>query len=161
MRSYEMLAVALITRCSGEMASQQRPPQLQSVATEVARNSSISIELGSIGRELIDQHDLADAGCGVPAGGKDGYLFLARMEDAHFVLDGELVSLVPQSGAETLPYGVSKYYEGQTYSTEISIDRDSERMLGPETWDYNGRLVIRDANGQIAFTYTGTIDCGA
>ena len=97
MRICGTLAFALVTGCSNAVADQTESPLNYVVANETAMRSGASIQLDLIERGTIEKHNLYDAGCSVPAEESEGFLFIARMEDAHFLLNGKLVSLAPHS----------------------------------------------------------------
>ena len=157
MRYWWALAIAIVTGCSGDSIE-----RLNFVATNNAMEElDVAIQLEHIGPQAISKYDLSDAGCSVSTDNGERLLFISRMEDAHFLLEGDLQALVPRPGTATLPYGVSTHYDGLAYSAEITIDNDSERLVDLETSDWVGRLIIRDTEERIVFKYSGTVRCGA
>lgn len=158
MRIYTILVIALVAGCSGEAAEE---PLDYAAMNEAAEGPSIPILPDAIGPEIIADNNLSDAGCYVRAGNGEDIIFIARFEDAHFMLDGQLHTMAPHPGERTLPYGAGTHYDGLEFSSEITIDQDSELQTGPETSEYSGQLVIRDSKDRPVFEHLGTIICGA
>jgi len=161
MRISILCTLALLAGCSADVDNRSDVPVNERKLVDASKRPSVAGELEPIGMEIIALNNLSDAGCAISADDSAGILFMARMEDPHFLLNGELVALMPSPGDQALPYGVSTHYEGPGYSAKLSIDMGSQRVVGPETSDYTGSLDIRDTSDRIAFTHSGTIQCGA
>jgi len=160
MRIHAIMVLMFLTGCGGETPEQEAPVDFGAI-NEAAEGPSIPIELDPIGPEIIADNNLSDAGCHVREGDSEDLIFIARAQDAHFILDGRLRTMAPHPGEGTLPYGTGTHYDGLEFSAEISIDSDSEGLIGPETSEYSGQLVIKDSKDRLVFERVGTIICGA
>ena len=150
-------AVAIASVCSADKIEQS----VIVASNNTLEEQDVAIPLDHIESDIILKNNLSDAGCGVSIDNGARLIFISRAEDAHFLLDGNLKTLFPRRHTATLPYGVSTNYDGPAYSAEIMINYDSERPIGPETSDYGGRLIIRDAEKRIVLNYSGKVRCGA
>ena len=148
MRSLLPFAALLIASCG---TSEGEGDDIDYAAINgAAAGPAYAIELDPITFEEMDKHDILDSGCNV-IHGEGGPLLLAQRKSAHFLLDGELVTLAAHPGSGELPFGYSANYDGREYSAEIEVDLDSEVPEPPMSATYDGTLTIRDSKERVVF----------
>ena len=153
------LASLALTACSeGDPAEADTD---YAAINDSARAPAEAITPDVIRFEDIEKHELFGAGCNVLSPDGEGLLLTADESAAHFLLDGNLISLAPHPGSDDLPYGIFSHYDGLAHAVALEIDVQSKTRQAPELTIYNGRMTIHDERDRIVFAYDGKVECGA
>lgn len=158
---FTVLGIGLgLAACAG--ASEDKVPLANYTATDRAvREAGAPIELEPMGRAVLEMHNIYDAGCSIRSIEAEGILFAAFDDRAFFMIDNNVSKLAPYEVEEVLPYGVSDHYHDGDHRVGLKLDRSTEVVIGQETSEYVGGLIIRDTEERVVFEYSGVIECGA
>lgn len=76
---------------------------------------------------------------------------------AYAKIDGEMQRFAADVGSAEMPAGTRAQYFGKVYSLQLSITQDKAEDGKPA--EEEGSVVIRDAQGRVVYSGTGTIHC--
>ncbi len=142
----------------------QAPPMSDEKAVEMVNEANSKpppVELLKpqiIGAPDIEAHSLYGAGCAFAPGNSMGAIFMSLDGVGYLKLEGEIIMLASDSGANTP--GTSKF-DGKEVSVQMIADGPRLKPLQEESGRQQGQLIITDAQKREVYADRGTVQCGA
>ena len=153
---------ALLTSACGE---QRDPAQEAADVAEIRamhdNPPAVPIDPERISYSDIERNNLFGAGCGFAPANSLSVIALAQPERGFLKLDGEIVTLSPDTGGASLPLDSWQSYSGSDYAFELTRSSETGEQSSVEATSWPGSLRISDRQGKTVYEADGTLQCGA
>ncbi|MXP25160.1 hypothetical protein GRI39_03765 [Altererythrobacter indicus] len=141
-------------------ASDARDIAMVKKAQEQAKPPLQAIVPDPISWADMEENDIAGASCKYAPGTSLGTRVIAMPEVAYVKLNGKLVRLARDIGAQKLPLDTWSQYDGKSYSLKLSISGDG-RSAEDGTTSYDGSVILKDPYNRIVYDGSGLAQCGS
>ena len=108
----------------------------------------------------MEVNDLLGLACSYAPGTSMGARVIARETDAYMKINGEMVRFAADPGSRELPAKTRTLYNGRQYSLRLAIEGAVAEGESEGT-TYEGTMWLYDRWDRVAYTGTGTVNCGA
>lgn len=166
MRALAVLALGLLAACGDGLSDAEKQAKDEADVAfienlEPKNPPPEPIDPQPIGYPDIEQHQIYGASCAFAPGDGIGAVLIAEDQSAWLKLEGRMLRLASDPGSAKNPFGTWAHYDGKEYSARIEIDQATAEQAGDEVVDYSGKLAIEDPFGQLVYSASGTVQCGA
>lgn len=159
------MAMGALAGCGDDLSAEERAARDAAMAERVrAANETppplVEIVPEAIGYPEMEANDLLGLACAYAPGTSMGARVIARESDAYMKIDGEMQRFAADPGSRELPANTRSLYNSREYT--LRLEQEDEIAEGEiEDTTYGGTIWLYDRWDRVAYTGTGTVNCGA
>lgn len=165
MRALVVIVAATLTACGSGQSEEERAARDAADVAEVEAASvppMIEITPETIRYPDIEAHQMFGVGCSfTPDGGGLGATAITLLDAGFMKVGGEVERFAPDAGSAETGFGTRTKYDGRRHSMRLLLTEQDGEQKGPETFEYDARLEVRDGQDRVVYASDGYAQCGA